>query len=207
MKLVLSALYLVAVINLPPHFFIVQFLSMHQPCLECWEVLFLILFLTHTLYLRYLGDVRPDASPWVFLFSCPFVRVLPWSILRMVPNILGGGQPRYLSFWWDFCYVVWFRVVFLFSWGILFFSFLFHLRMFNSFRFQYSQVFVGFHFFKCSDFFLDLAVLFLSSYVVFCFLLLARHVFLCRILSLYPHCISLLAVLGFLVLSRFWQTV
>ena len=42
----------------------------------------------------------------------------------MVPSILRGGQPMYLSLWWNFCYVVWFRVVFSFTCWILFFFFL-----------------------------------------------------------------------------------
>ena len=61
------------------------------------------------------------------------------------------GQPRYLSLKWDFSYVVWFRVVFSFSWGILF-HFFFRLRMLDGVRFQYSQVFVSFLFSKRSDF-------------------------------------------------------
>ena len=48
-----------------------------------------------------------------------------WSIclnssffhLRMVPSILQGVQPRYLSLWCDFCYIVWFWIVFSFSYG------------------------------------------------------------------------------------------
>ena len=58
---------------------------------------------------------------WVFLFFGPFVGINLWSTLRIVPCILRGGHPRCLSLWLDFCYVVWFKVVFSFSWGILFF--------------------------------------------------------------------------------------
>ena len=73
------------------------------------------------------GYVRPYALSLVFPFSGSFVWVLLFSTLRMVPSILRrGGLPRYLFFWWNFCYVVWFRVVFSFSCVILFciFSFI-----------------------------------------------------------------------------------
>ena len=50
-----------------------------------------------------------------------FFEVLFWSPSGMVLVILRRGQPRYLSLWWDFCYIVWFREVFSFSCGILFF--------------------------------------------------------------------------------------
>ena len=59
-----------------------------------------------------------NASPWVSLFSSPFVEILLTFTSRMVPSILWEGQPRYLSLWWDFCHVVCFRVVFTFSRGI-----------------------------------------------------------------------------------------
>ena len=39
-----------------------------------------------------------------FLISGPFVEVLLWFTLRIVPSILQGGQPRYLSPWWNFLY-------------------------------------------------------------------------------------------------------
>ena len=51
-----------------------------------------------------------------------------WSIclssslvhFKRVQSISQGRQPRYLSLWWDFNYVVWFRVVSSFSWNTLF---------------------------------------------------------------------------------------
>ena len=39
---------------------------------------------------------------WVFLFTGLSVEVRPSSTLRMVPSILKGIHPRYLSFWWDY---------------------------------------------------------------------------------------------------------
>ena len=94
---------------------------------------------------------------YVFMHRCflsgLFVEVLPSSTLRMVSSILRMGQPRCLSLWWVFCYVVWFPVVFLFSWGILL-NFSFHLCMLDDVRFQFSEVFVSFLFSVCSDFLL-----------------------------------------------------
>ena len=93
---------------------------------EIWRILFL-LFLTHTVCQRHLWDVRPYTSSWIFFF-CIFVEVLILYILRMVPSILRGEQPKYLSLWWDFFYIVWLSVVFSFSWDILF-SFIFAYLM------------------------------------------------------------------------------
>ena len=56
-------------------------------------------------------------------------------------------------------------------------------------------------------FFLDSVVLFLPSFVVFSFSLLAWHFFQYQISSLYRHYISSLLVLGFPILFHFWQTV
>ena len=113
-----------------------------------FNVLFLFLFLTHIVCLYHLENVWPYTKSLVFLFSGPFAEVLLLSTLRIFSSMLQGGQPTYLSFWWDFCYAVWFRIVFSFSWGILFH---FHFRMFDSVRFQYTQVFVSFFFSDHSD--------------------------------------------------------
>ena len=58
------------------------FVSMHLHYLQCLQVLFLPLFLTHTICL---WDVEPYASPLAFLFSGPFVQVLPSSTLKLIP--------------------------------------------------------------------------------------------------------------------------
>ena len=100
-------------------------LSMYRRYFQCWRVLFLF-FLTHIVCL-YLWGVRPYASSWVFLFFGSFVEVLPSTTLRMVPSILRGWQPRCLSIWWDFCSIVWLRVIFSFSRDILFIIFFFPL--------------------------------------------------------------------------------
>ena len=44
----------------------------------------------------------------------------------MVPRISREEQPKCLFPWWNFCYTVWFRIVFAFSWSILFWLFFFH---------------------------------------------------------------------------------
>ena len=70
----------------------------------------------------------------------------------MVPSILRRGQSRYLSFWWDFCNVVRFPVVFSFSWFFFFFLIFFYLLMFDGIHLQYSQVFVNFLYSESSAF-------------------------------------------------------
>ena len=55
-----------------------------------------------------------------------------WSSSRNIPIILQRRQPRYLSIWWAFCYVVWFRVFFSFSRDTLSYFFFFYFHLFNS---------------------------------------------------------------------------
>ena len=62
--------------------------SMHQCCIKCWQVLFLLIFLTQ----RHLWDVRLYASLWILLFAGPFVGVPLWCPLRMVLTLLRGTQ-------------------------------------------------------------------------------------------------------------------
>ena len=61
-------LYLMAAINLPPGYLCIRrvVVSMHRRFLQFWWVFPLPLFLTHSVCLRYLRDVRPYASSWVF---------------------------------------------------------------------------------------------------------------------------------------------
>ena len=174
---------------------------MHWGYFLWWQVLFLPLFLTHTGCQRPLWDVRPDALSSVFLFSGPFVSVLPSVTSRMVPSILLGGQLWRLSLWCDFHYIVWFRVVSSLSWDILF-KFFFHLRLFCGVRFQYLQVLVNFNFIVHSDFFG--IVLFSPSCVVSRFSLLARHILPWQIPSLCPDYILSLSILVFQILFHFF---
>ena len=166
---------------------------MQWHCLQCWQVLFFLLFLTNTVCLRHLWDVRPYIPSLVFLISTLFIELLFWSILRMVLSILRGRQSRCLSFWWVFCYVVWFRIVFSFSW-VFFSSLTVSLLIFPSI--------CKFPFLRTFWFCLDLVVLFLPFYVVFRFLLIAWRIFY----SKFHSCISSLPVLDFPILSNFWKT-
>ena len=49
------------------------------------------------------------------------LRFICWSSslvhFKNGPEYLTRGQPRYLSLWWNSCYIIWFWVAFLFSWG------------------------------------------------------------------------------------------
>ena len=156
-------------------FFNVVFESLHPHNLQCWQVLFLLLFLTHIVCLCQLSD--------------PFVLVPSLSILRIVLSILQGELLRCLSLWWDSCYRVWFQEVFSFVWSSFFLFFL-RFLIFDSVHFQYSQILAIFFF--SFWFFPNLAVLFLLSFVFFHFSLWAWHIFLCQISFLYPGCIFLL---------------
>ena len=86
--------------------------------LQCGPVFFLLLFLTPTICRRHLWDVslmhgRELSCSLVHLLkflSCPF---LEWSRVSYEGDSLG------ICLWWDFCYIIWFRIVFLFSWDIL----------------------------------------------------------------------------------------
>ena len=53
--------------------------SMCQHYIECLQVLFFLLIITHTVYLRHLCDVRPYALCWIFLLRGLLVNVLPLS--------------------------------------------------------------------------------------------------------------------------------
>ena len=55
--------------------------SIHWCYLEGRQVLFLLLFLAHTVCLRHLCDVRPNVSSLAFFFFGLFVGVLLWSTL------------------------------------------------------------------------------------------------------------------------------
>ena len=92
LMLLLSVLFLVAVISLPPCFFMKS--SSHWmdvlTYVECGRVLLLVFFKL----IRRLSDIRPYTSSWVFLFSGLFVEVLLMFILRIVPRILRGGTPQ-----------------------------------------------------------------------------------------------------------------
>ena len=78
--------------------------------------------LKHTVCIRLFWDVRPYAS-WVFLFSGPFVEILLWSTLRMVPSKMSRTALIFIHFKGSLL-LLWFRIVFSFSWDTLFNFFL-----------------------------------------------------------------------------------
>ena len=98
--------------------------SMRQCYRQCWQVLFLPLFLIHLFCQRHLWDARPYAWILVFLFFGPFAWVLLWFTSGIALSILRGGQPRYLSLWQASYNRVLSRVFFWFSWDTLFKFFL-----------------------------------------------------------------------------------
>ena len=67
---VLSELFLITVISLPPRFFLCSLqvvISIPRCYLDYWWVLFLLLFLTYIGYLRHLWDIRPLWLSWVLV--------------------------------------------------------------------------------------------------------------------------------------------
>ena len=110
---------------------------MHQRCLQCLQVFFLLLFLIHKACQRHLWDVKPHVSSLVFLFAGPFVEV------SLSFHFMNG--PKYLTretaqVWGDS------SCMFVFE----YFS-RFHLHLFDGVRFQNSQVMVSFLFTERSD--------------------------------------------------------
>ena len=89
--------FLFAAICLSLVFFYVVLVFMHRGYLQFWWVFFHLLSLTHTACLCHLWYVRHYILSSAFLFSAPFVEVLPSFISRMAPSILQKGQPRGLS--------------------------------------------------------------------------------------------------------------
>ena len=172
LMLVLSVLFLVAVISLPPRFFYVIFSRCIYASTLSW-------MLAIPLSSSFLGTHNPLTSSLGCNNLCIIISFLfVWSIcsstLKMVPIILRRGQPRYLFLWWDICYVVWFRVVFSFSRDVLFyFFFILSPLIFYGARRPVFPSICKFPFLRAFWFFLNLVVLFLPSFVLFRFLLLA----------------------------------
>ena len=72
--------------------FYVVFESSWQ-CIDAF-LLFFLLFSTHVAWQNHLLDVWAYASLIVFLFSGPFIEVLPLSLSRIVPSILQGDTAQ-----------------------------------------------------------------------------------------------------------------
>ena len=180
--LMLSILFLVNIICLSLLFLCILrvVMSKYRRYFQCLRILFFLLYLTHIVSLCHLGDIRPYGWSLVFLFSGLFVDGLPLSTLRMAPGVLQGYQPKRLSPWWDFCYIVWFRVVFSYSWDIPFSFSLAWCYLLPIFPYIYK-----FHFLRVFWFFLDLIVLFLSLNCRFPFFIISTAHFLIPISWLY----------------------
>ena len=136
-------------------------LSIYRRYIHCWRFLFLLVFLMHTAY-GHLRDVRPYESSFVFFYSDSVVEVFLATTLRMVQSILRAQMfiplIRFLL-----CRLVSNYLLVLQRYSFLNFFFRLHLFMFPSLRVVW--------------FFPDLFVLFLPSFVVFRFSLLAWHIF------------------------------
>ena len=180
---------LVVVISLSPCFFLCILLvaaSMDRGYLECWQV-FLHLFVTHTVCLLHLLDVRPYAKSWVILFS------ICWS--SSLVHFKNG--PEYLTRGTEHVFIPLMRFLLRSllsssSEEIFFLIFFFHLRMFDGVRFQYSSI-CEFHFLQAFWFLLDFVVLFLPPFVVFRFSLLHDIFFYAKfhpyVFTIYSHCL------------------
>ena len=140
---------------------------MIHPChLQCWRVLFLLLFLTHIISLCHLSDVRASEASFNFLVF--------WSICLSSFLVYFRNGSKYLKRTTQE-FILLMRLLqplpslvlrsFLihqkYSFLIYFF---FHLHLFDGVHFQYAQVLVVRLF---SKFFLDLTILFLPLFVFF----------------------------------------
>ena len=114
-------------------------------------------------------------------FSCSLMHLL--KFFKNTPEYLTRGTAQM------FITLMKFLQYSLVSSSFLLFNFFFHLVLFDGICYQYSQVLVIFLFYIDSDFFLDLVVLFLPSFVIFPFSFLAFHIFLYQLPFLYPDCI------------------
>ena len=102
--------------------------------------------------------------------SFSFVEIPSLFILRKVQNNLLGRLPKCLFFWWDFGCRAFFRRVFLFFWGTLFFN-VFFLSFYTFFFFFFFWLFIHFFFsfflfyFLLLSFFLLFIPFFLSFFL------------------------------------------
>ena len=154
---------------------------MHPRHLKRGWVFFLLLFLTHTVYLCHLSGVGPCASPSTIFFFSLFVWVFPLLILGMFPSMLQGGPLRLFILLMRFLLlslVSSFTVHPRFSFLIFFF---FYVCLFDGICIQYFQMLVIFLFSEWSDSFLNWSF---YSIVIFLYPLYNYehwHIFLCRI--------------------------
>ncbi len=124
----------------------------------------------------------------------------------MVPSILPGAQPKYLSLWQGSCYRVLSQVIFRLFWDTLFWFFL-SIPVVWWCQLPISPSICRFPFLRTFWWLLDLVVWLLLLCVICPFSLLAWCIFLCQIPFLYLDCIFSQFVLGFPIRFRFWQKV
>ena len=158
--LVQFLLFLVAVFSLPPRNFYIIFLWSYRCIDAILNTCKSSSFFSWNSLSTSSRECKALCIVIGFLVLSFICEVLHTSTLRMVPSILRGGQPRYLSLRWNFCYVVWSQVVFFVIHGYLKKTF-FHLCIFD------GVCFISFLFSDRSDFFFDLVVLFLPSFAAF----------------------------------------
>ena len=171
LMLMLSVLFLVAVISRSPR----VFMQLSSRCIDSSRLSGILvsplppLFLdTSSLSTSFLACKALSMVMTFFVlrslrWSSSLVNLKEWS-----SSVLGRGQPRCLSFWWDFCYVVWFQVVFSFSRCIIS-KFFLSSRLFWWYPFSLIPSICKFPFLQAFWFFLDLIVLFLIIIIILLF--------------------------------------
>ena len=109
-------------------------------------------FSWHIVCLCHVLNVKPCTTSSTFLFSGPFVKVLPSSILRIIPSILQGGGDNPSVYPFNRISAAEIGLdKFSFLFKVLFFSFFFHFHLFDGVHIQYSPVLVVFLFSKHLD--------------------------------------------------------
>ena len=166
---------------------------MRQCYIECWQVLFRLLFSVHIIRQCHPRDLRPYVLSWTFLFLGPFfsIPLQEWSRVSYHGN-RPGIYPLFL---------VWFRVAFSLSWDILcyFLSFISTCLIMSATNIPtYWSVSFSLRVHNFSWF---------GSSIPFnmCFSrfsLLAWRICLCKLCL---DCILLLLVLWFSIIFSFWQ--
>ena len=168
---------------------------MHRRYLQCWQVLFFLLLLTHVFCLHHLWDVRHYASrPFCSLvdlfFFCPLNEGSRVSYEGYSPSFYLFDEISSLLL--DIHVLLRYSCLFFLSSPLVWWCPLPILPSICKVAFL-----------RAFWFFPDLIFLSLPSYVIFRFSLLAWNIFLGQILFLYRHCISPLPVRAFNSFSYF----
>ena len=164
---------------------------MHLRYLQCWWVLFLILFLTHILYV--ITRMFVYASSAAFSSSSSFYRSFPRPFKKNGHQFITKRTTQMFIPWWVFFFFngVCLLEAFLFVWDTL--MLFFHFRLLDGVCFQYPEVLASF---LSSE-----RPVSLVTWQFYFFRILSFHtlfsmalIFLCQIPFLYTCCISLLLV-------------